>query len=98
MQGARRILLGTMIALLPALPACGGPSDNTAVQFEAEWQCEVQRQAFEDLDALDQTLARRLDDAGLTRDEYAAFKGRLETSSDLRLEVTDAYDAFCLQT
>ena len=89
------IVIGITASL--ALTACSGGADDAAVRFEAHWQCEVQRQAFDDLGALDETLGVRLGDAGLSRSDYEAFKVRLDESRSLREQVAEEYDAFCLE-
>ena len=96
-MNSARISLASAAALLVLVTGCSDTPDSAATQFEARWQCTVQRQAFDDLAALDAALERHLDDAGLTRDDYQAFKTRLETSSELRQAVADEYDAFCLE-
>ena len=96
-MNSARISLASAAALLVLVTGCADSPDSAATQFEARWQCTVQRQAFDDLGALDAALERHLDEAGLSRDDYQAFKTRLETSSELREAVSDEYDAFCLE-
>jgi len=64
--------------------------------MEARWQCDVQRQTFENMGDLDAALETRLTAAGLTRTEYDAFKETLADSADLRIQVAEEYDAYCL--
>jgi len=75
--------------------SCAGASAPADVVVEAQWQCDVQRQAFDDLEAMDTELDVRLTEAGLTRSEYEDFKQRLASSSDLRDKVSDEYEAYC---
>lgn len=91
--------LGTIaIVIASVAAACGGGSDTAApeVTLEARWQCDVQRQTFDDLVALDAELDARLADSGLTRVDYDAFKEELGTSTELRVQVAEEYEAYCL--
>lgn len=83
------------IALTAA--ACSESSTPPEVVLEAHWQCDVQRLAFDDLSAMDAELESRIDAAGMTTDEYAAFKDQLGTSADLRVAVAAEYDSYCLE-
>lgn len=89
-----------MLALIPALAivaaACGSGGPTPEVALEARWQCDVQRQTFDNLAALNAELGNRLTVAGLTRADYATFKEELGGSADLRLQVAEEYDAYCL--
>jgi len=82
------------VALIAA--SCAGSSAPSDVIVEAQWQCDVQRQAFGDLAALQTELDVRLTAAGLTRAEYDDFKQRLASSSNLREQVSNEYEAYCL--
>ncbi len=84
-----------IVAVL-GVSACGGGETSPEVALEARWQCDVQRQTFADLGARDAELATRLTAAGLTRADYDTFKERLSDSADLRIEVADEYEAYCL--
>ncbi|NOX24021.1 MAG: hypothetical protein GXP36_13170 [Actinobacteria bacterium] len=85
------------IAIATLAAACGGGSDASSpeVVLEARWQCDVQRQTFADLGALDIELDARLSDAGLTRSEYDTFKEELGRSTELRNQVADEFEAYC---
>ena len=88
------------IAAAPA-EASAAPVSEGAVNLafvEGRWQCDVQRQAFTDLAAMDTALNERLAAAGFTRDDYDAFKTEINHSEDLRNEIGEVFDAYCLQT
>lgn len=76
--------------------SCAGTSAPADVVLEAQWQCDVQRQAFDGIAAMDAELDVRLTEAGLSRADYEDFKQRLADSSALRESVSAEYDAYCL--
>ena len=84
------------IALASLATACSGGTADAEVALEARWQCDVQRQTFDDLGALDAELEDRLATAGLSRADYATFKEDLASSPDLRAQVAEQYEAYCL--
>ncbi|GBE25829.1 hypothetical protein BMS3Bbin02_02119 [bacterium BMS3Bbin02] len=88
--------MAIVVAFIAA--ACGGGGDGVApeVALEARWQCDVQRQTFDDLGALDAELNVRLANSGLTRVDYDAFKEELGASAELRNQVADEYETYCL--
>lgn len=76
--------------------SCAGTSAPVEVVLEAQWQCDVQRQAFDDLAAMNTELDVRLTEAGLSRADYEDFKQQLTDSSALRESVSAEYEAYCL--
>jgi hypothetical protein len=57
--------------------------------------CDVTRFAYQDLGELQAELDARLGGAGLTRDDYDAFKAELASNEARRAEVVAAYDGLC---
>lgn len=88
-------MLACTLVIAALIASCdeGGPAPE--VLLEAHWQCDVQRHNFNNLAELNEELERRILDAGLTLEEYDAFKERLSSSAELRREVADEYDAYC---
>ncbi len=84
------------VAVMLVAVACAGTGTPPEVALEARWQCDVQRQTFGDLAALDAELDSRLAAAGLTRADYETFKEELATSQTLRDSVSSEYEAYCL--
>jgi hypothetical protein len=85
-----------VIVVIFVAAACRGGDTTSEVTLEARWQCDVQRQTFDDMGDLDAELEARLTAAGLTRTDYDAFKEKLADSADLRIQVAEGYDAYCL--
>lgn len=88
------------------LGACGDNADpesptaersvgDELVTFEAHWQCERQRHAFDQLEDLTARFEATREAAGITGEAYADFQERLADDVDLRLEVLAAYQAEC---
>lgn len=92
----RRISTVAAVCGILLLPACSQDSYQSEVALEARWQCDVQRQAFAELGDINAEFDNRLASEGVTPDEYASFKAELEVSPQLRSEVLDAYDQYCL--
>ena len=90
-----RIQALVIIAIFVAT-ACAGGDTTSEVTLEARWQCDVQRQTFDNIGDLDAELEARLAAAGLARTDYDAFKEELADSADLRVQVSEEYDAYCL--
>jgi hypothetical protein len=88
-------ILGIVVAIAVIATACAS-ARAPEVTLEARWLCDVQRQTFDDLAAIDAELDNRLVKAGLTRADYEDFKERLSASADLREQVSEEYDAYCL--
>ena len=86
-----------IIAVASVVSACSSGDTAAAVTLEARWQCDVQRQTFSDLTALNAALDERLSSADLSRGEYESFKEDLESSATLRVQVANEYEAYCLQ-
>jgi len=84
------------VALTIVASACSSSGAAPEVVFEAHWQCDVQRQTFASLTDLDAELESRLNEAGMTRVEYEAFKEELIASDSLREDVNFEYEAYCL--
>ncbi|VAW05419.1 hypothetical protein MNBD_ACTINO01-395 [hydrothermal vent metagenome] len=84
------------VALTIVASACSSSGGAPEVVFEAHWQCDVQRQTFASLTDLDAELESRLNEAGMTRVEYEAFKEELSASDSLREDVNFEYEAYCL--
>jgi hypothetical protein len=93
----RRSTLTVIVAVLVAATACSESNVSTEVALEAHWQCDVQRLTFDDLAARDAELGNRITTAGMTADEYAAFKEQMNASTDLRLAVAEEYEQYCVQ-
>jgi len=85
-----------VIVMAIVVSSCSSGAAAPEVMFEARWQCDVQRQTFASLDDLDAELANRLEDTGISVQDYAAFKEKLAASQDLRQDVSDEYDIYCL--
>ena len=66
------------------------------VAVAAEWQCDLQRFAFDSLSDLDELLAETLAARGVSAEEYEAFQLELESDRELREEVLSVYEADCL--
>ncbi len=66
------------------------------VAVAAEWQCDLQRFAFDSLSDLDELLAETLAARGVSVDEFEAFELELESDRDLREQVLAVYEADCL--
>ncbi len=88
-------IVSMIIALSLLVTSCGEDAMSPDVELEAHWQCDVQRMTFDDLTALDAELETRIAEAGMTREDYAAFKERLGESIDLRRAVGEEYDEYC---
>lgn len=86
-----------IIAVASVVSACSSGDTTAAVTLEARWQCDVQRQTFSDLTALNAALDERLSAADLSRGDYESFKEDLESSASLRTQVAQEYEAYCLQ-
>jgi len=85
------VLLGLFL-----LTACSSDTYESEIALEAHWQCDVQRLAFAELEDMTVEFESRLAAEGVTSDRYADFEGALEESPDLRAEVLDAYDQYCV--
>jgi len=94
MRRIRTALVVLAVAAV-AVSACSTKNYAAEVDVEARWQCDVQRHTFADLNDLNDALARRLDAAGLTADEYEAFKDELTRSTSLRAQVDARYESYC---
>ena len=88
-------MLGIVVAMAIVAASCSSGS-APEVTIEAQWLCDVQRQTFDDLAAVDVELDSRLAKAGLTRADYDVFKEKLAGSAALRSRVSEEYDAYCL--
>ena len=91
-----RMLGVALVTVVVAASCSGADGDATLVTLEARWLCDVQRQTFDDLPAIEAELEGRLATEGLTWADYDLFKERLNSSSDLRTTVSEEYDAYCL--
>ena len=59
-------------------------SDTRAhVEFEAAWQCDLTRFAFDDLSEVDTMRTEQLESYGITEDAHEDFVARLDTEPDL---------------
>ena len=82
------------------LGACGGSSPPSTVRdavvaFEADWQCERERHAFDELADLAARFESTRDAAGITVEEYEAFREVLADDAALRQDVLAAYRLVC---
>ena len=66
------------------------------VAVAAEWQCDLQRFAFDSLSDLDVLLEETLAARGVSVEEFDAFELALESDRDLREQVLAVYEADCL--
>ena len=66
---------------------------RTMVEFEATWQCDVTRFAFDDVAEMDAMLDDRLAAEQLTRDDLEDFRARLGVDEDLQRFVAELSDA-----
>ncbi len=102
---SRKTLLGVLVFVFVG---CGSVSDLPPrpdapiadefvdlVALEAEWKCDVERYAFEDLDSLTAELDKRLQRDEITAQEYQSFIVLLDEDEDLRLHVRWAYEDRC---
>jgi len=59
------------------------------VEFEASWQCDLTRFAFEDLSEIDAMRVDQLESFGITDDAHDDFIERLDTEPELAELVAD---------
>jgi hypothetical protein len=85
--------------------ACAAPAEDTAsatdalaeldevtrthVEFEAAWQCDLTRFAFDDLAEIETMRIDQLDAYGLTEEAHTEFVARLDTEPDLAEMVSE---------
>lgn len=70
-------------------------STDALVAFEAGWQCERQRHAFDELEDLAERLEATREAAGITEEAYVAFQETLEGDGELRQQVLAAFRVEC---
>ena len=96
--------LVTLVVLLCSLvtSACAGgdaadadPVDGALIDFEADWMCERQRHAFDDLADLDARFTANREAAGISADTYRTFQEALAADRALRGDVLAAYRIVC---
>lgn len=68
---------------------------DALVVFEADWQCERQRHAFDELEDLADRLDATRDAAGISADDYDIFQEMLEEDVELRQRVLAAFRVEC---
>ncbi len=83
-----------MVVLAGVTTACSDSSSDL-VTFEAHWQCDVQRQTWDDLTDMQAALDQRLDAEGVTQERYAEFKALLASDAGERAAVMKAYEEYC---
>ena len=92
-QDAAATTTTTLIAEAPAVTLVEG--DLGYVQFEATWVCELQRRTFPTPDAIELALNEKLQELGLEREAYDAFRARVNDDQDLRDSILFAYQETC---
>ena len=81
---------------VPASTVGEAPTETEAlIAFEAGWQCERQRHAFDELEDLAERLEATREAAGITAEAYDAFQEALEGDGDLRQQVLAAFRVEC---
>jgi len=84
------------LALAVGVSACGGTSfSDQVVAVEAAWLCDVPRFAYADAHEVDDALSALLDEAGVSKSTYVAFKDQLDGDAELRRRVGEHFDAMC---
>lgn len=102
-----------LVAGLATGAACSAPSEDTAsaadalaaldedtrahVEFEAAWQCDLTRFAFDDLTEIETMRTEQLDAYGLTEEAHTEFLTRLDTEPDLA-EIVSELSGDCAGT
>lgn len=91
-----RLLTAVLLTVVIATSVgCSGADVDPRVGFEAQWQCDVQRQTFDDLEDIELARSDTLARWGISNDEYQAFRTQLNESPDLRIAVEAQYDEYC---
>lgn len=70
-------------------------SVDTMVEFEATWQCDVVRFAYESPDQIETRQDRVRDRFGVTADDHKIFTGMVEADDELRDAVATRNDELC---
>lgn len=70
------------------------PETRQLVEFEAAWQCDLTRFAFDDLSEIDTMRAELQEAQGVSDEDYEAFVDRLASEPDLAALVA-ALNADC---
>ncbi len=83
----------TLIAAAPDVRL--SDADNELVRFESTWICEVQRRTFQTQSGRDEALVEKLEDFGLTEEEYREFRSRVNDDRDLRDSILYSYQETC---
>lgn len=109
----RLLATAAIAAGLAVGTACSAPSEDTAsasdalaaldedtrthVEFEAAWQCDLTRFAFDDLAEIETMRAEQLEAYGLTEEAHAEFVARLDAEPDLA-EIVSEISGDCAGT
>ncbi|MFP3915462.1 MAG: hypothetical protein ACLFWM_11350 [Actinomycetota bacterium] len=72
-----------------------GPPPGSLTEFEALWLCERSRHTYTDLSEIDRHRSDLLSEAGLSQDDYQAFRASLDDDPAARAEVMEAYLEVC---
>ena len=95
----RSVPIAIALCALLLLPACSSSeSYEAAVMVEAQWLCDVQRQAFSELGDMSDEFDRRLSGLGITAEEYESVETELQDSAQLRSDVASEYEQYCVTT
>ena len=65
------------------------PETRTLVEFEAAWQCDLTRFAFDELSEIDAMRAELQEAQGVSDEDYEAFLARLASEPDLATLVVE---------
>lgn len=98
-----RFVVVLLFVVVGGVTACGDggsapaavDADQGLVGFEADWQCERERHAFDELADLDARLAATREAAGISAEDYDEFLASLADDAELRRDVLAAYRAVC---
>lgn len=109
----RLVATAAIAAGLATGAACSAPSEDTAsasdalaaldeetrthVEFEAAWQCDLTRFAFDDLAEIETMRTEQLEAYGLTEQAHADFVARLDAEPDLA-EIVSEISGDCAGT
>lgn len=84
-----------VVLAIATMSACAAGDGDARVQFEAQWQCDVQRRTFDDIADVEVARSDALASWGLSEQEYTAFRAELDQSPELRSAVKTAFDGHC---
>lgn len=94
-------LLVLAAATVALAGACGSSSPSleasvdTMIEFEAKWQCDVVRFAYESADRIQDRQIQMQERFGVTADDHKIFTQMVEDDDELRSAVALRNDALC---